>query len=185
MKPVALVDLDGTLADFHGAMQRDLRKMLGPDELPLLDAEDEDEHPHVKARRDFIKRSPDWWYNLEPIAQGFCVVEMLRELDFRIHICTRGPKKNAMAWEQKVRWCQRHIPDASITITLDKSLTYGRVLIDDWPSYVKPWLKVRPRGLVVMPDRTWNRDFVHERYIRHTNNDAEVFAALKVQRDRK
>jgi 5'-nucleotidase len=185
MKPVALVDLDGTLADFDGAMMRDLAAMMAPGELDVRDIHDDVKYPYLKARRNAIKLQPDWWFNLAPIPQGFRVVEMLRKLDFKIHVCTRGPKNNSIAWEQKVRWVRQHLPDASITITLDKSLMYGRVLVDDWPSYVKPWLKARPRGTVIMPERRWNTGYTHAQIIRHTDNDEEVYEALKAQRSRK
>lgn len=182
-KPVALVDLDGTLADFDGAMRRDLQRMLSPGETPLLAHDDEDMFPHIRERRRFIKHQPDWWANLEKLHHGFLIVDLLRSLDFKLHILTRGPKHHASAWEQKVRWVRQHVPDASITITLDKSLTYGRVLVDDWPEYVTPWLKHRPRGLVVMPPQPWNRDFPeHPQVVRA--DSAELYARLKEQRER-
>lgn len=185
-KPVALVDMDGTLADFDGAMRRDLEAMRSPDEELLIGQEYEDKYKWLKARKDSIKRQPDWWFNLEKLPRGFAILDMLRDLKFRIHILTRGPKNNAGAWTEKVKWCRLHVPDASITITLDKSLTYGRVLVDDWPDYVTPWLRHRARGLVVMPAQTWNATFSHPQVIHHTGaNDAEIYEALKVQRDRK
>lgn len=166
-KPVALVDLDGTLADFAGAMLRDLSAMQSPDEPSLFSPEDEDAYPHMKARRRAIKAQPDWWANLDRLPAGFEILDMLRSLNFRLHILTRGPKHLPTAWEQKTRWVRKYVPDASITITLDKSLVYGRVLVDDWPDYVTPWLKHRPRGLVVMPDQPWNQGFEHPQVIRH------------------
>lgn len=182
-KPVALVDLDGTLADFAGAMLRDLTAMLGPEETPLFSVEDEDTYPHVKARRRAIKSQPDWWFNLQRIPAGFLLLDMLRELGFKIHILTRGPKHSSGAWEQKVRWVRSHVPDASLTITLDKSLVYGRVLVDDWPDYVTPWLKHRPRGLVVMPDQPWNQGYEHPQVVRHLpgQNEELIRERLKGQ----
>lgn len=184
-KPVALVDMDGTLVDFDGAMRRDLTAMLGPNEEPLLEHEHEN-LKHIWTRRDFIKRRPDWWFNLEKIPRGFAVLDMLREVGFKLTILTRGPKNNAQAWAEKVKWCRLHVPDANITITHDKSQYYGRVLVDDWPDYVRPWLRHRERGLVIMPSHKYNQDFSHPQVIRLTeDNDAEILAALKAQRDRK
>jgi hypothetical protein len=72
------------------------------------------------------------------------------------------------------------MPGDLVTISSDKSMVYGRVLMDDWPGYVVEWLKARPRGLVIMPDRPWNQGFEHPRMVRYYgDNDGEVFEALK------
>jgi 5'-nucleotidase len=186
-KPQALIDADGTFLDFDGAMQRDLLKLMSPGEVPLLKAEDEHKYPHIKARRDLIKAQPNWWANLEPRPEGMHIVELLRQVGFRLGILTRGPRHNYSAWEQKVRSFNTHIPDARVTITSDeKSLVYGRVLVDDWPIYIRPWLKARPRGLVVMPAQYWNEDFKHNRVFRYEgfHQDAELIKLLEAQRDR-
>jgi 5'-nucleotidase len=181
-KPLALLDLDGTLADFDGAMRRDLKALQAPGEPEFFEAEHEEEHPHMKARRRLIKSQPGWWAELPERPAGFEIVTVLRALDYRLHICTRGPKKNASAWTQKVQWCQEHIADASITITLDKANIYGRVLVDDWIPYVEPWLQHRPRGLVIMPDQVWNQGFTHPqvfRYIGGQDAMAELWRTLR------
>lgn len=186
-KPLALVDLDGTLADFDGAMQRDLRKLLGPGEELLADQIYEDTYPYIKARRDLVKAQPEWWFKLERLENGFRIVDHLRTLGFRLNILTRGPKKNFSAWEQKARWSFTHVPDAKMTITTgEKAGNYGRVLVDDWPPYLLPWLKVRPRGLVVMPAQRWNDGIEHERILRYRGpeDDARLLELLKDQRAR-
>tara|TARA_Y100000310_G_C20512920_1_gene729762 strand:+ start:436 stop:588 length:153 start_codon:yes stop_codon:yes gene_type:complete len=48
-----------------------------------------------------------------------------------------------------------------MTITEDKGIVYGKVLVDDYPCYIKRWLENRPRGLVIMPAHSYNRDFEH------------------------
>lgn len=184
MKPIALIDMDGTLADYAGALKRDLDKLVAPEELPRLvgTLEEQEAYPHLKARMDLIKRQPGWWEGLATLPAGFVVVNMLRRLDYHLHILTKGPKRNVDAWTQKAKWCQQWIPDAEITITLDKGLVYGRVLVDDWPPYIQAWLEYRPRGLVIMPAQPWNQHFKHPQVIRHTENDLEVFEALTAQR---
>lgn len=68
----------------------------------------------------------------------------------------------------------------------DKGGTYGRVLVDDYPKYVKDWLKHRPRGLVIMPAHSYNEGFTHPNVIRHdgTNNNL-VRMYLQAAYDRK
>jgi hypothetical protein len=83
-------------------------------------------------------------------------------------VLTNGPSKIPAAWAEKVLWCQEHVPDADITIGRDKGLVYGRILFDDWPPYVRRWLRWRPRGLVVMLDHPRNRGFEDPRVFRYT-----------------
>ena len=192
MNPVALIDMDGTLADYAGAMRRDLEVLQGPVDPGLHELEVlERTYPYMRARMDMIKRQPDWWQGLEVLPEGFEVVSMLRKLDYKLHILTKGPKRNVDAWTQKAKWCQRWIPDAEITITLDKGLVYGRVLVDDWPDYIDAWLAHRPRGLVVMPNQPWNQGYRHPQVMRlvaqnhidvQANRDS-IFAKLADQRN--
>lgn len=187
-RPVALVDLDGTLADFAGQMYRDMSAVSSPDEMgafkdQIFSGDESRLPPFMVARRDLIKRQPDWWRNLPRLEAGFEVIDMMRKLEYRLHILSRGPKRNCGAWAQKVQWALEHVSDAQVTIGHDKSLVYGKVLFDDWPAYVEPWLDVRPRGLVIMLAQPWNEGFKHDRVIRYTgDNGFEVFARLKMQR---
>lgn len=187
-KPRVLVDLDGTVADYSKALQRDELAILSPNETPRLEPEAEDEYPYVKLRRRIIKSQPNWWFNLEPIERGLRIVKLMDELGFRITVLTRGPRSNPNAWAEKVSWVKVHMPASSRVCVMDdeKAIVYGRVLMDDWVPYVKPWLRERPRGLVIMPDQPWNQGFEHPQVIRHTGeNDDEIRAALIAQRDRK
>lgn len=190
-KPLSLVDLDGTLADYAGAMCTDMLRLAAPSELEELTnifaagGDAAYQISHLKARMDLIKAKKDWWFNLKPLAAGFKVVDMLRDLEFRLNILTRGPKNLSDCWGEKHRWARTFIPDADISIVSDKTPHYGRVLVDDWPDYVVPWLNKRPRGTVIMPAQPWNEGFSHPQAIRYTDNDDEVYAALKAQRDRK
>lgn len=179
-KPLALVDLDGTLADFQGAMRRDLEALRSPSEPPTVDFDDEKQAAHIKARWHMIKHQPDWWFNLEFLPSGAWLVQALKMIGYKIHLLSRAPRRNPGAWEQKVRWGMRHVPDAEMTLTPTKGNFYGRVLVDDWPSYIEPWLEHRPRGLVIMPDQPWNQDLKHDQIIRHVfpDNNEEVRAAL-------
>ena len=165
---VALVDLDGTLADYDTAMRRDMAKLAGPHDIPY--------DPHatlqhcMRARENLIKNQPDWWYNLEPIDSNFKVVDIMRKLGFSIHILTQGPRSRSNAWAEKVRWVQKYLPDDDITITRDKGLVYGKVLFDDYAGYVSRWLEWRPRGLAIMPAYEDNV-LIHPDVIRYTKDN--------------
>jgi 5'-nucleotidase len=186
-KPRALVDLDGTLAGYAERLREDELKLMSPEEPPRLAHDDEDKYPYVKERRRLIKSKPNWWFNLPRIERGFRIVRMMQELKFRISVLTRGPKPTPLAWSEKVMWCRVQpelVKAHTIVMDDEKAVVYGRVLMDDWVPYIIPWLKVRPRGLVILPDQPWNQGFSHPQVIRHTDNDEEVRQALIAQRDR-
>jgi hypothetical protein len=69
-----------------------------------------------------------------------------------------------------------------VTITHDKGIVYGAVLVDDWPEYVTSWLEHRPRGLVIMPAHNHNVGFAHSQVVRYdgTNLD-EVRTRMQIR----
>ena len=178
---VALLDMDGTLCNLDEAMARALEMLRDPSEPPLAVGPGHEYPPHIKARRRLIKLQPDWWFNLRPHPPGFQVVEILRELGYSLMVLTKGPSVHSTsAWTQKKDWCTKHIPDALVTITEDKGLMYGKILVDDWPPYVLRWLEWRPRGQVIMPAWPWNEDFTHPNVVRYTGENLdEVREALE------
>lgn len=176
-EPIALVDMDGTIADFDMAMQRDLAPLASPNDPDLNHSPDDaGEPPWLKARKKLIKNQPNWWRNLARMELNFHVVDLMQDMSFDIHILTKGPWRTTSAWSQKVEWCREHVPYASVHITEDKGLMYGKILMDDWPPYIERWLQWRPRGLVIMPAQRWNKDFSHPNVVRWERwNAEEVF----------
>jgi 5'-nucleotidase len=156
----ALIDLDGTVADYDAALKRHMRALQSPDEPPYGDRyTGGQEPPYVEARRKLIQRSPGFWRSLEKLPQGFEIVDLLRTLGFSLHVLTKGPTTTPSAWSEKVEWCREHLPDAIVTVTGEKAFVYGRILVDDYPPYFEKWLQVRPRGLVVCVAHPWNADY--------------------------
>jgi hypothetical protein len=176
--PIALIDLDGTVADFDGAMRAGLEKLAMPGEDVSPEALDANRKlPYMRARRRLIKSQQGFWRNLPVLECGMeDVVDTMRRLGFRLVVLTKGPQRTTGAWTEKVEWAQEHIPDASVCIVEgreDKGLVYGRVLFDDWPDYIEAWLKWRPRGLVIMTDQLWNRDFEHPNVFRFNGPEVQ------------
>jgi 5'(3')-deoxyribonucleotidase len=123
-------------------------------------------------RKKLIQDQPGWWRNLEPLELGLEIVEALSVLGFRLMVLTKGPsKRNAGCWTEKVEWCRKHLPSVPVTITEDKGLVYGKILVDDWPAYVDRWLEWRPRGLVLMPAHPWNEGYSHPNVLRYTKEN--------------
>lgn len=154
-EPIALIDLDGTIADFDGAMQRELALLRGPEEAGDDNWMYEDV-PHIKARRRMIKKVPGFWRNLERLQAGFDILNILEDMTFTPHILSKGPANVSSAWAEKVDWCRANVPHIPIVLAEDKGLVYGKVLVDDWPEYVGRWIQWRPRGLVISVAQPWN-----------------------------
>jgi 5'-nucleotidase len=155
-EPIALFDMDGTLADFDASMQRRLEELRSPGESPEADDTAFEEVPHVKARRRLIKSQPGFWRDLAPIRCGFQILEEARAQRFLCQILSKSPRKIPMAAGEKIEWCVKHVPDLPIVLSEDKGLVYGKLLCDDWPEYIERWLTWRPRGLVIAVAQRWN-----------------------------
>lgn len=182
-QPIALLDMDGTVADYEGQLTRDMELLRAPCEPPFEVWGKGELQPHIKARMDLIKSKSDWWENLPVLPLGMKIVKELQKLEYNIHVLTKGPhpKKNPVAWTPKAVWAVKNLPDIPITITMDKGLVYGRVLVDDWPEYILMWLKWRKRGQVIMPAQKWNEGFSHPNVFRYDGtNDMELNRVLLI-----
>ena len=151
---IALIDMDGTVADYHNALEGDLNRILGADRSKVSPETSE----NIER---LIKGQPGWWRELEPIKLGLDIVQTLKDVGFKIMVLTKGPVYSKNAWTEKVEWCAEHLPFADVTITHQKNLVYGKILVDDWPPYINKWLEWRPRGMVIMPNHPWNKGFNH------------------------
>jgi FMN phosphatase YigB (HAD superfamily) len=181
VEKIILFDMDGTLCDYDSGLFNDLEKLRSPEE-PIFHPPIKDSFPeYVKARAELITSSGKWWANLPKFQLGFDIREMSKELGYREMILTQGPRRNPDAWSGKKSWIDKNLgQDVDITITRDKGLVYGKVLVDDFPGYIERWLQWRPRGLVIMPANEGNYNFVHPQVIRYDgSNKTQVKNAMK------
>lgn len=177
--------MDGTLCDYEKGLIESLEKLRSPTEPLITETPHSKSPPYLKARADIIRASEEWYLNLEQFELGFDIWDIAKVLDYTRMILTQGPKRNPFAWSGKKMWIDKHLgTDVDITITRDKGLVYGRILVDDYPGYIKRWLEWRTRGLVVMPASRINGDFVHPQVIRYdgTNLDAVRERMIAVKR---
>jgi len=179
---VELFDLDGTLADFDRIMRQDMADLASPGEPPWESGmhSEENEPPHIRNRRRLVKSQPGFWRDLPLLEDGFLILDEAKRLGYRPMILSRGPRRQCAAWGEKLEWCRRHLPDIEVTLTEDKGLVYGMVLVDDWPPYIERWLEWRKRGIVIMPSRKWNEGFSHPQVIPYVmgKNDKDMRYAL-------
>lgn len=180
-EPIALVDMDGTIADFTAAMAKGLKALEGPKEEWDYDNYSQDDEPeYMRARRRLVKNQPGFWANLPPIHRGFAILDLLKKNGYQINIFTKAPRKSLAAFTEKAQWCEKHLsdyPDVKISMVQDKGLHYGKILVDDWPPYIERWLQFRPRGRVIMPVTKYNKSFEHPqvaRFYGEIGNDQEL-----------
>jgi 5'-nucleotidase len=103
-EPIALFDLDGTLADFDEAMQQRLAELRSPGEDPRSDDVSSEEVHHVKARYRLVKSQPGFWRDLATIPLGFQILEEARAQRFLCQILSKSPRRIPAAAKNVVRY---------------------------------------------------------------------------------
>ncbi|XP_054703073.1 5'(3')-deoxyribonucleotidase, cytosolic type isoform X2 [Grus americana] len=125
-----LVDMDGVLADFEGAVLRDFRARF-PGEPQV----------ELPARRGFsakvasIYESPGFFLGLDPIPGALeAMQEMIRMQDTEVFICTSPLRKYEHCIVEKYKWVEKHLgPEfvERIILTRDKTVVSADLLFDD------------------------------------------------------
>lgn len=165
-RKIALFDLDNSLVNYNDAMLAKLELLRAPTE-PITTHVHGMLPDHIFNRKEMISKTPGFWIDLEPIETGMKVLQICRNIGFRIQILTQTPKNKPIAAKEKMEWIHRHIgEDTEFHLTRDKGVVYGRVLYDDYPEYMDSWLKFRPRGLGIMPTFSCNSDYNHPNVIK-------------------
>ncbi len=179
---IALFDMDGTLCDYDEAMFRELELLKSINEKSFHPPIRNNAPRHVRERLRTIMMNKEWWANLPKFKLGWDILEEAKLLNYHIMILTKCSKSNPDGWAGKIEWVKKYLPGTDITITTEKSLVYGKVLVDDYPPYIQRWLEHRPRGLVIMPANRGNKDFRHSQAIRYDgSNLVEVKEALRLR----
>ena len=175
IRKIALFDMDGTLADYDGQLFRDLQKIASPDEPPIDGFEIHKGGGYLEARRHMITSQVGWWLKLKKFQLGFDILDLCKNIGYEIVVLTKGPSTKYNAWSEKVEWCNKYLKEyiKGVTITNDKGLVYGKVLVDDFPDYIISWLNHRPRGLVIMPAHPFNMFFQHPNVVRYDGTNIE------------
>ena len=176
MRPIALFDLDGSLADYDSAMRKELTEMSSPGEVDIFN----ENLPHIAARAITVRKMCGFWESLKPLPDGLIALQMAEGLGYEINILTKGPQSKPSAWSEKISWVRKNLGNHPVHITANKGMVYGRILYDDWPEYALDWLKWRKNGLVIMPESPWNKNFSHEQVIKFSGSNLnEIKVAMK------
>lgn len=174
IRPVALFDMDGTLADYERRMRRDLRRIRAPGD-PDFALHDHSAPRYFGARLDLVKAQPGWWLALPRLPLGFDLLALAREAGYQIEVLTMGPHNTPSAWMEKVQWAHRHVgADVKVTVTEDKNLSHGAVLVDDTPQTLLGWLARHPSGRGIAPAQPVNEGLRHPRAVRYDGSNPDA-----------
>lgn len=186
MTKLALIDLDGTLADYDGAMIAGLTSLMSTDELSVdrrgIGFVRNTVPTYLQERERMVRSMPGFYRNLKPLPLGFAVLSILKDQGYSFHVATKAPRHNtAIASKEKIEWCEEFLPGVPVTVSGDKSILRGDILFDDWPGYTDAWLASNPNGLVIMPAQSWNKDHIACRTFKVYDNTLlqNIIAAIK------
>ena len=146
-----LVDLDGVLADFDGALFSDTADFIDwPDEALSRSRRfctDYLNRREAKVVRRYIEETRFFRdLPLIPGAQGG--VKELEELGHDLWICTKPLEANPWCASDKMAWVADHFPSLAKKVILapDKSMVKGDILLDDahkpFQRVIAPWVPV-------------------------------------------
>lgn len=188
VRKISLFDLDGTLADYHKKLKDDMKVLMSSEEKEINLNWNHDLPTYLDERKHLVTSQPDWWTKLPKLKWGWEILNMCEVIGFEKIILSKGPSRRDNAWTEKVKWCHINIPDTNIIITsAEKSLVYGRVLVDDYPDYVLPWLKWRKKGIAIMPESSLTEKVNHDRIFIYNETETSkniIFKELKKAYDR-
>jgi hypothetical protein len=157
---VALVDVDGVLADFVGGLADAvpgvdaLRNPTTYDYFASLE-------PEVRLAAFDVLGDAAFWRDLRPIPGALDVLANLRGVADDVWLVT-SPWRGCPGWERARRaWVDAHIgADIKMMATWDKYKVPGDVFFDDNPNHVEAWMLAYPGRVAFLVDQPYNRDAV-------------------------
>lgn len=122
-------DMDGVLANFNGAIHRELKPK---------------EKPSERLEKNF-------YLNLKPINETIELVQQLIGNGHDVYIASKPSSSSLYCASEKYAWVRKHIPELTkkVILTGHKHLLTGNYLIDDRP---EEWSKFGGKVLYFNPD---------------------------------
>lgn len=151
---IVLVDVDGVLGDFVGAVIREVRKkfpdVADPDQIRSGWILDHMNKKEAQYARDVIE-DRNFAITMPLVEGAHNGIELIREAGHDVYAVT-APWVEAPTWcYDRFIWLQNHfgIPSDKVVYTKAKYLVGGDVLIEDMQSTLKTWQSHFPAGVCV------------------------------------
>jgi 5'(3')-deoxyribonucleotidase len=144
MKPIIYCDMDGVLADFD----------------------------KVENAVERYKQEPQFFYNLEPIADNVNAIKELIAKDYKVKILSKSPHENAD--KDKRKWLEKHLPEIKnadmifarpherkidFVSELEKHFS---LLLDDYEKNIEEWRSENGIAFKITKEQTIPKWFVIE-----------------------
>ncbi|XP_027605387.2 5'(3')-deoxyribonucleotidase, cytosolic type [Pipra filicauda] len=138
-----LVDMDGVLADFEGAVLREFRARFPAEpRVELAERRGFSVREQYRSLREDLEakvasvyESPGFFLRLDPIPGGLeAMKEMIHMQDTQVFICTSPLRKYEHCIVEKYKWVEKHLgPEfvERIILTRDKTVVAADLLFDD------------------------------------------------------
>jgi 5'(3')-deoxyribonucleotidase len=153
-----LIDVDGVLADFAGALLEEFPLDL-PEKPPwdIINLYDPERRKAVYERL----ADPQWWIDLPVIDGAKEGIQYLESLGHKLFYVT-SPWESCEEWKPARRtWLNQHfnVPPENVFPAEDKSWFRGDYLIDDKPKHITDWSSENPDGVAYLYDTPFNQNF--------------------------
>lgn len=143
-KIIILVDLDGVVFDWSGAVRNEIHSQISEEfhktseEIHSFYLEDvyENKDTHEIIRK--VMKSAGLYANLSPIEGSVEAVKKLDKLGYSVFFCSAPETEyeDQMCWSEKAQSIEKHFGRdwvSRLILTKDKTLVNGLVLVDDKP----------------------------------------------------
>eukprot|EP00403_Amphidinium_massartii_P035295 CAMPEP_0178439866 /NCGR_PEP_ID=MMETSP0689_2-20121128/36418_1 /TAXON_ID=160604 /ORGANISM="Amphidinium massartii, Strain CS-259" /LENGTH=661 /DNA_ID=CAMNT_0020062491 /DNA_START=104 /DNA_END=2086 /DNA_ORIENTATION=+ len=167
VRPIVLVDLDGTLVDWDAGFY----KAWG--DRPLVDRAsyqiEKCVPPQFMQEAVQLFCSKGFFTNLPPMEGGIEALKEMAASGFEVFLCSSPLADSRYSAQEKWEWVREHLGDAWVNrliLTTDKTVVRGDILIDDKP--VISGLQ-RPHWTQVLFDAPYNQDVDLGRRVRLHN----------------
>lgn len=179
---IALVDVDGVLADFVGHVLVRMKEECG---CTLKFEDIGEKHMYTQFSEeertiaDRLISAPDFAYELPAIVTGMLGLTVLRKIGYHVVFVTAP-------WTKSPTWCydrRRWLVDwfgageRDVIFSNRKEIIAGDLFIDDYPRHVEAWKESNPNDMGFLLSQPWNGEHAGwswEEIIRHVewNNGA-------------
>lgn len=172
-----LLDCDGVLADFVAGVNRVLVG-AGHDAIVPTTFRFFDGHP-AKETILAALRTPEFWYDLEPIPGAVDAVTRMAEGDNEILVVTAS-WESCTGWENARRgWLMRHFGIEQDRVLVvpgkRKHLVRGDVFVDDKQETVLAWEAHTVHGRAYLFDQPYNREWTEEQRVRGADTVRRIY----------
>lgn len=153
---VLLVDMDGTVADLDGSLERAV-KQLGHDTKGIRGRTEFEYEAKVEAIVKPIMAKEGFFQSFSPFQGAVEALKRLQKSGWQVFFCTSPLKEYEFCVVEKFKWVEQHFGrewTRRIIVTKDKTIVSGDFLIDDKPGITGV---AQPKWKQIYFDQSYNQ----------------------------